>query len=187
MLTIKDDLTVTELKSFLESHLGEKSSTEHFQDFMCAKQQESETPQQFLYRMIGLKQKIRFSLKQSDSVVKYDMSTIQCIFLNSICQGIAEKYDSVRRDLKPLLCDPSITDKELLRQVIKTTTEENERKRRLGSSSASKVSHAHTTNAESKQRTANNAKTNQMDSDVTLKSEGDDSAHPSSQTQRFET
>lgn len=34
MLTNKDDLTVTELESFLQSHLGEKSSTELFQDLM---------------------------------------------------------------------------------------------------------------------------------------------------------
>ncbi|XP_032434220.1 uncharacterized protein LOC116729656 [Xiphophorus hellerii] len=66
MLTIKDDLTVSELKSFLQSHLGEKSSTALFQDLMCAKQFENETPQQFLYRMIGLKQKILFSLRQPD-------------------------------------------------------------------------------------------------------------------------
>lgn len=38
MLTIKDDLTVTELKCFLQSYLGEKSSTELFQDLMSAKQ-----------------------------------------------------------------------------------------------------------------------------------------------------
>lgn len=58
MLTNKDDLTVTELKSFLQSHLGEKSGTEFFQDLMCVRQHENETPQQFLYRMIGLQQRI---------------------------------------------------------------------------------------------------------------------------------
>lgn len=61
MLINKDDLTVIELKSFLQSHLGEKSGTELFQDLMCAKQHENETPQQFLFRMIGLKQKIMFT------------------------------------------------------------------------------------------------------------------------------
>ncbi|CAL9699110.1 unnamed protein product [Knipowitschia caucasica] len=168
MLTIKDDLTVSELKSFLQSHLGEKSSTELFQDLMCAKQHESETPQQFLYRMIGLKQKILFSLKQPDSVVKYEMSTIQRIFLNTIGQGIGEKYDSVRRDLKTLLGDPTVSDEALLRQVIKTTTEESERKRRFGRSSTPKVSHAHATNTESKEKAKNNVKVNQIDKDSTL-------------------
>lgn len=52
----KDDMTVTELTSFLRSHMGEKSTTELFQELITAKQHESETPQQFLYRMVGLQQ-----------------------------------------------------------------------------------------------------------------------------------
>ncbi len=152
MLTNKDDLTVTELKSFLQSHLGEKSGTELFQDLMCAKQHENETPQQFLYRMIGLKQRIMFTAKHTASVVKYDASTIQCIFLNTICQGIGEKYEDIRRELKPLLADPAVSDEALLRQVIKTTTEESERKRRLGRSSTRKVTQANSTYADPDQR-----------------------------------
>lgn len=95
MLTNKDDLTVVELKSFLQSHLGKKSSTELFQDLMCAKQHENETPQQ-LYKMIWLKQRIMFTAKHTTSVVQYDASAIQCIFLNTICQEIGEKYEDVR-------------------------------------------------------------------------------------------
>lgn len=145
MLTNKEDMTVTELKSFLQSHLGEKSSTELFQDLMCAKQHEHETPQQFLYRMIGLKQKIMFASKQTNSVVKCDAFTAQCVFLNTIYQGIGEKHEDVRRELKLLLADPTVSDEALLKQVIKTTTEENERKRRLGRSSNRKVTQVHST------------------------------------------
>ncbi|KAK2852490.1 hypothetical protein Q7C36_007691 [Tachysurus vachellii] len=54
MLMNKDDLTVEELKAFLHSHLGEQSNTELFQELMCTKQKDNETPQQFLYRVIGL-------------------------------------------------------------------------------------------------------------------------------------
>lgn len=160
MLTNKDDLTVTELKSFLQSHLGEKSSTELFQDLMCAKQHENETPQQFLYRMIGLKQRIMFTAKHAASVVKYDTSTIQCIFLNTVCQGIGEKYEDVRRELKPLLANPAVSDEALLRQVIKTTTEESERKRRLGRSSTRKVTQAHSAHAGTDQRLQAEAQVN---------------------------
>lgn len=38
MLTNKDEITICELKGFLRSHLGEKASTELFQELMCAKQ-----------------------------------------------------------------------------------------------------------------------------------------------------
>lgn len=37
MLTNKEEMSIAELKSFLQSHLGEKSSTELFQELLCAK------------------------------------------------------------------------------------------------------------------------------------------------------
>lgn len=59
MLMEKEDLTVQELKGLLQSHLGDKSSTELFQNVMCARQGGNENPQQFLYRVIGLKQRLQ--------------------------------------------------------------------------------------------------------------------------------
>lgn len=52
MLMTKDGLTVAELKRFLRAHLREKSSAELFQELSNAKQQEKESPQQFMYRLM---------------------------------------------------------------------------------------------------------------------------------------
>lgn len=69
----KDEMTIAELKSFLQSHLGEKSSTGAlFQELINAKQHEHETPQQFLYRMMGLKQKLTFTSRETDSDIKFE-------------------------------------------------------------------------------------------------------------------
>lgn len=92
--------------------------------------------------MIGLKQKLTFAYRQTSSVVKYDSATVQCVFLNTIYQGLGEKHEDVRRELKPLLSDPNVSNESLLRQVIMTTSEESERKHRLGCSSICKVIHA---------------------------------------------
>lgn len=54
MLTNKDDLQVDELKRFLRSHIRKKSSTELFHELSNAKQYDKETPQQFMYRIMGL-------------------------------------------------------------------------------------------------------------------------------------
>lgn len=73
MLMNKDHMTVAELKGFLQSHLGDRNSTELFQELMCTKQSEHETPQQFLYRIMGLKQKyslLQNKLTQTGSIVK---------------------------------------------------------------------------------------------------------------------
>lgn len=81
MLINKDDLTVTELKGFLQVHLREKNSTELFQELMCGRQDENETPQQFLYHVIGLKQRVLFTFKLSDASIKYSPATVQDVFL----------------------------------------------------------------------------------------------------------
>ena len=141
MLSSKDEMTTTELKSFLQSHIGEKSSTELFQEVMNAKQHEHETPQQFLYRTMGLKQKVIFTSRETDSDIKYEAKTAQNVFLRTVYQGLNEKHDDIRRELRPLLSDPTVTDEMLLRQVTKTTNEESERKRRLGRGTRPKAAH----------------------------------------------
>lgn len=88
MLMDKDDLTVEELKGFLLSHLGEQSNTELFQELTCTKQKDNETPQQFLYRVIGLKQKILLASKHPDTDVKYNASTVHDVFLHAVYQGV---------------------------------------------------------------------------------------------------
>ncbi len=143
MLITKDDMTVAELKSFLQSHLGESSSTELFHELMTAKQHDHETPQQFLYRMISLKQKILFCSRQVNSDIRYDDHTVQSVFIHTVSQGIGLKDSDIRRELRPFLLDSSVSDETLLRQVIRITSDESERQRRLGQSTRHKVVHAH--------------------------------------------
>lgn len=90
MLLNKDGLTIGELKGFLHSHLGEQNNMELFQELMCTKQKDNQTPQQFLYRVIGLKQKILSASKYADADVKYNESTVQDIFLHTVYQGFPQ-------------------------------------------------------------------------------------------------
>lgn len=132
MLMNKDGLPIGELKDFLHSYLGEQSNMELFQELMCTKQKDNETPQQFLYRVIGLKQKILSASKYTDPDVKYTENTVQDIFLHTVYQGFAHKYDNLRRELKPLLADTNVTDETILKQTNRTMSDDNERQRRLG-------------------------------------------------------
>ncbi len=138
MLVNKEGLTIPELKSFLQSHLNERSSSELFQELMCGKQNDNENPQQFLYRLIGLKQKLIFLSKQAVTDLEYDEQTIQNVFLRTIYQGMGAKYNQFRTELKPLLMNRLVTDETLLRQVTQIASDESERQRRLGQASASK-------------------------------------------------
>ncbi|CAI5694366.1 unnamed protein product [Oreochromis niloticus] len=139
MLISKDDLTLIELKSLLRSHLSEMSGSELFQELLSTKQHDHETPQQFLYRMIGLKQKVMFASRRDNMDVVYETCTIQNVFLRTIHQGLLPKYSDIRNELKPLLSDYSVSDEALIRQVNKVSSEESERQRRLGYSTRQKV------------------------------------------------
>ncbi len=61
MLVNKDDLTTDGLKRFLRSHIRDKNVTELFQELTSARQNDKESPQQFLYRIMGLKQRVLLS------------------------------------------------------------------------------------------------------------------------------
>lgn len=131
MLANKCDLTVDELKRFLRAHIRDKSSTELFQELSNAKQQDKESPQQFLYRIMGLKQRVLFESQQTGAEFSYNKNLVQGTFLHTLYQGLNEKNNHVRSDLKPLLKDLQVSDDFLLDQITKSTSEETERLRRL--------------------------------------------------------
>lgn len=158
MLMNKDDLTVEELKDFLHSHLGEQSNTELFQELMCTKQKETETPQQFLYRVIGLKQKILLASKHANADVKYSASTVQDVFLHTVYQGLGHKHGDIRRELKPLLVDNKVTDEVILKQMKKVMSDESERQRRLGPSFRQRQANAHSVQLEATAAPCSNVK-----------------------------
>lgn len=144
MLITKDNLTVAELKRLLRVHLREKSSTELFQELSNAKQQDKETPQQFLYKLMGLKQRVLIASKNS-SGFNYDSQLVQGVFLHSLYQGINEKYSYVRQDLKPHISDPNVTDDSILELITKAVSEDAERQSRFGVTHKQKTVHINAT------------------------------------------
>lgn len=148
MLSHKDEITIDELKGFLRSHLGEKAGTELFQELMCAKQNDQESPQQFLYRMIGLKQKILFQSRQANTDIRYDHKTIQEVFLHTIYQGLGSKHTDIRQQLRPLLSNNRVMDEEIVSHVTKIVSDENEHLRRIGYGPRQKATHIHSVGAD---------------------------------------
>lgn len=91
---------------------------------MSAKQHEHETSQQFMYRMLGLKQKELFCSRQVNADIRYDNYTAQNVFLHTVSQGISLKHSDVRRELRPLFSDHNASDETLLSYIIKITSDE---------------------------------------------------------------
>lgn len=132
MLVNKDDLTVDGLKKFLRSHIRDKNATELFQELTSARQNDKESPQQFLYRIMGLKQRLLFESQQPGVGFSYNKELIQGTFLHTLYQGLNEKNSHVRHDLKAFLSDLKVSDDLLLEQITKSTAEEEGRVKRLG-------------------------------------------------------
>lgn len=44
-------------------------------------------PQQFLYRMMGLRQRVGYISEQTDFDFKYEPQTVQNVFLHTVYQG----------------------------------------------------------------------------------------------------
>lgn len=140
MLLTKDGLTVAELKRFFRAHLRDKSSAELFQELCHARQTDKESPQQFMYRLMGLKQRVLFASQQSESEFHYDSKLVQGVFLHSLYQGLNEKFSHVRRDLKSHIVNMNIPEDSILEIMSQSISEEVERQTRLGHAVKTKTS-----------------------------------------------
>lgn len=127
-----------------------------FQELMCAGQSDQESPQQFLYRMIGLNQKTLFQSWQASADISYDSKTIQEVFLHTIYHGLRTKHADLRQRQRPLISNSQVTNEEIPRQVMKTISDENEHQRRLGQLPRQKITQAQSAKVETGDRNNNN-------------------------------
>ena len=98
--------------------------------------------------MIGLKQKLNFQSRQANADISYDPRTIQEVFLHTIYQGLGTKHADIRQRLRPLISNSLVTDEEILGQVMKMISDENEHQRRLSQTPRQKTTHAHSAKVE---------------------------------------
>ena len=134
MLCTYDGLTVAEIKGFLKSHMKGKDSSELFQELSSARQLEKETPQQFAYRLIGLKHSVLNVSNQGVASFNYDRNLVQGTFLRTLYQGFSDKHTDVRRDIKPHINDLNVTDAFILDLITESMREDTERQKRLAGS-----------------------------------------------------
>lgn len=78
------------------------------------------SPRQFLYRIKGLKQKVK--LHPDKIAWTLSMSTIQNVFL-----WLLPKYSDIHIELKPLLSECTVSDEALIRQVNKVSSEKRKK------------------------------------------------------------
>ena len=132
----RDDLTLAVVQSIIRGFYREKSSTELYQELCNLKQNGQESTQEFLFRALELRQKIRFSSKESGSL-KYDTSLVDNQFKHSLTTGIRE--ESIRLEFKALL-EHYDSDEKLIEKVNELERQQEERNNKFKQKKVSKVS-----------------------------------------------
>ena len=123
-----DSLEKPDLKELLacvRSAYQEKSASALFQDLNKLCQESEEDAQAFMFRALGLRQKV-LAASEVDEEIPYDAPLIQSVFLHAVLTGI--KSESVRSHMKPFLEKNRRTkDKELIEEIAKACSEQKER------------------------------------------------------------
>ena len=133
----KSDLTLAKMRRILRSHYQERTATELYHQLSSTVQKATEKPQEFLIRLLDLKQKILFASQESESGLKYDPALVHGMLLHSFSIGLLS--ENIKSDMKPHLQKDTISDEELFEALNVCVSNETERLQKLGSRLTPKV------------------------------------------------
>ena len=100
-----------------------------YQQLATVCQQSNESPQQFLLRVLDLRNKVNFVSQESNCEFNYGLSLIQKTFVKSFETGLHD--DILASSLRVTLHNPGLTDEELMKQVNELASQQAERKTKL--------------------------------------------------------
>ncbi|XP_019221791.1 uncharacterized protein LOC109204700 [Oreochromis niloticus] len=129
MLEIKTDLTLMQLRTILRGHYKEDSSTDLYHRLINITQGSNESPQNFLFRAIELKERLLASSREPGTDEQYSVELIQKKFLRAVGTGLIS--DNVKYQIKPYLDDPAVTDDVLIAKTNEAASLEWERQQKF--------------------------------------------------------
>lgn len=128
MLEIKTDLTLTQLKTILKGHYREDDTSDLYQKLINISQDPKESPQDFLFRAIELKDRLLYVCNGKEAE-HYGAELVKKKFLRSVCTGLLN--DNIKFQIKPLLDNPDVTDETLIERLNEAANLETERLNKL--------------------------------------------------------
>ena len=127
--TLHGKVDLSELLACVKSSYQEKPASALFQDLNKLCQNSTENAQAFLFRALGLRQKV-IAASNADADIKYDAMLVNATFLHAVLTGI--KSEAIRTHMKPYLEQSRRTkDKELIEEMRKASAEECERRSKM--------------------------------------------------------
>lgn len=141
MLEIKSDLTLPQLKTILKGHFKEESSTDLYHRLVNITQDSRESPQNFLFRAMELKERLLLAAKEPGTDEQYSPDLIYRRFLRSVSTGLIS--DNIKFQLKTFLDDLTVTDEILIEKMNEAASADLERQNKLKKSTSSKITRVH--------------------------------------------
>ena len=123
------DLTLPQLRRLLRSHFHEKDALDLYQELTSASQKSNETAQEFLMRVMNLRQKVIFASQEDQSTLKYDHHLVQSTFLQTVATGLT---GVLRGEMRQHLQNSKISDEDLLEALSAAVTLEEKRSLKRG-------------------------------------------------------
>ena len=118
----QDHLNLKTLNRIHRSHFKEPNATSLFTELSNSKQLPSESAQEFVARLMSLRQKILFISKEDNC--GYSEALVQDHFLHAILVGL--RNDNIRNELRPLMKNSIVSDEDILENLMLVTSDEQE-------------------------------------------------------------
>lgn len=128
MLEIKTDLTLTQLKTILKGHYREDDTSDLYQKLINISQEQKESPQDFLFRAIELKDRLLY-ISRGKGEEHYGADLVKRKFLRSVGTGLLN--DNIKFQITSLLDNPDVTDETLIERLNEAVNLEAERLNKL--------------------------------------------------------
>ena len=128
MLEMKNGLTLVQLRRILKSYYKEEDAAELYHQLINMAQSSQETPHNFLFRAIELKDRLLSVSKGEDSDEHFGAELIQKKFLRSVATGLRSDY--IKFQLRQYLDDPFTTDEVLIEETNEAAKMEMEREKK---------------------------------------------------------
>lgn len=126
-LESRKKLSFSILFQILRSHFREKDSTSVFTELSGAVQEPQETVNDFVLRLMGMREKVLALAKEEDC--PYDQRLVQKRFMYSLSTGM--KSNNLRHSMQSILKIEDICDEDLLSAISQAEMKENEHSQKL--------------------------------------------------------
>ena len=118
----KDNLNLKTLSRILRSHFKEPNATSLFTELSNDKQRPSESAQEFVVRIMSLRQKILFISKEDSC--GYSEAFVQDCYLHAVLVGL--RNNNNWNEFCPLLKNSMLSDEDTLENLMLATSDEQE-------------------------------------------------------------